>query len=70
MSKETSSESLQSKINKHLMDEVKREALIKKAAKKAQLSYEQRRAAARLKIHDLEELKKLEDDYLNDFEEV
>ncbi len=59
---------LQDKINKHLQNEIDREVMVYKAAEKAQKSYVERQAEARSKIADLKELKRLEDEYLLDFE--
>ncbi len=60
--------SLQDKINKHLQNEIKREVMIKNARDKLKNEYTEKQNSARHKIEDLKELKRLEDEYLLDFE--
>ncbi len=60
--------SLQDKINKHLQNEIDREVMIKNARDKVEAEYIETQNSARHKIEDLKELKRLEDEYLLDFE--
>ena len=54
-------------INKELDNTIKREVIIKTAIVSAKKIVDKRRPETRTKIADLEESKKLEDDWMKDF---
>ena len=56
-------------INKEQQQKIDREVSSKKELNDAVKDYKARQIEARHRIEDLKELKKLQDDYLNDFED-
>ena len=57
-------------INKEQQQKIDREVSSKKELNDAVKDYKARQIEARHRIEDLKELKKLQDDYLNDFEDL